>query len=349
MSLALETKKFINSQYVGSYVDITAYYADPSAAKAAAAAEAAAAPVETAPAAEEDVPPAQPDDATPAAGEAPTEGAPLEAAVRGEETVRLHYVDEGEGEPVLLVHAPGQSLYTWRALFPELAKRFRVIALDMPGHGYSSRLQHVGYTIPEMADVLVAFMERLGIVGANVVGFSMASAYVLEAAAKAPERFSRIAVINPGGVTAGMPLSIRMLETPLFGFVSATLFNMRTLNKCLSSCLFDLTVLTPDVEEQYYATLADSASRRAVRHCFAQFYEEDLLLKLREVETFTLVLHSTEDKWHTSEHAELYHAGLRNAVRAEIRNAGHLVHEEKPVRVAETLTTFFPGGAQAED
>lgn len=49
-----------------------------------------------------------------------------------------------------------------------------------------------------------------------------------------------------------------------------------------------------------------------------------------------------EDKWHTAESCELYHAALRNAGFSVVRNAGHLMHEEKPDRFIAALLEFIP-------
>lgn len=54
------------------------------------------------------------------------------------ETARIHYMESGKGEPLILVHSAGQSLYTFRRLFYKLAMYYRVIAVDLVGHGYST-------------------------------------------------------------------------------------------------------------------------------------------------------------------------------------------------------------------
>lgn len=53
------------------------------------------------------------------------------------EKVRIHYMEAGMGEPMLLIHSVGQSLYTWRGVFNKLSACYRVIAAP-PGFGYST-------------------------------------------------------------------------------------------------------------------------------------------------------------------------------------------------------------------
>ena len=58
----------------------------------------------------------------------------MPAADGGEgEEIRIHYLEAGVGEPLLLIHGIGQSLYTWRRIFSDLSENYRVIALDLPG------------------------------------------------------------------------------------------------------------------------------------------------------------------------------------------------------------------------
>ena len=59
----------------------------------------------------------------------------FEGAKQKPEPCRVHYLTMGKGEPLLLVHSVGQSIYTWRKLMPILAENYCVIAIDLPGFG----------------------------------------------------------------------------------------------------------------------------------------------------------------------------------------------------------------------
>ena len=74
---------------------------------------------------------------------------------------RLHYLEKGEGEPLVLLHGLGQSLYTWNRVFEGFAAQYRTIALDLPALGYST--WEGGLSVGEIIEVLRAFLEALGI------------------------------------------------------------------------------------------------------------------------------------------------------------------------------------------
>lgn len=336
MSLSLEVKKFINSEHTGEYIEIELpgelEVRRPRGKKAAPA---------PAPAADldADVEAVEPPVAEEAAPEAP---APEPEPEAQHERAKIHYLEAGTGEPLILVHTVGQSLYTWRRVFNRLSEHYRVIAPDLLGHGYSDRPLTFGYSIEEQADALRRFMDALGIESAHFAAFSMGCAYALKFAMQYPERVGRLVLLSPGGVTQDMPLFIRMIDSPMLGFLASRLYNLRTVEKLLQEAVFDLTNITPDVVQEYYRPASDLEGRRAIRLSLQYFEDEEIIANLRTLAADTLILMGAEDKWHNAETCELYHAAMRNAGFSVVRNAGHLMHEEKPERFIAALLEFIP-------
>lgn len=333
MSLALKVKKFINSEHSGKYLDIILPEEPDAAAegirlkpqKAAAAANEAAECFD------------ENDPADDIAGE---QEAPRSAGER----CRIHYMEAGMGEPLLLIHTVGQSLYTWRGMFELLSVRYRVIAIDLPGFGYSDRPEAFGFGVDDYAEVIVRFMDAMDIESAHIAAFSMGGAYAVRFALQHPERVGRLVLLSPGSITPEMPLTIRMIDSPMLGFVASMLYNINSVEKLLNDAVFDLTNITPDVVQEYYKPLADSASRRCVKRALQFFDDEAVVARLRELEAPVLILTGGEDKWHTpdSPAMELMHSAIRDCGYSLIRNAGHLLHEEKPERVAAAVFEFIP-------
>lgn len=259
------------------------------------------------------------------------------------ERVRIHYVEEGVGEPLILVHTIGQSIYTWRNLFNRLSLNYRVIAVDLVGHGYSGRPLNFGYTIEEQAKALELFMDAIGIRSAHFLAFSMGSAYALRLALEHPERIGKMVLMAPGGMSDEMPMPVKLLDSSFFGGIAAMLYNLRTVEKVLSDCYFDLTVgLKEEVIGEYYKTISDKESRRAIRESLHNFEDEDIVRNLRVLDVPVLIIQGSEDKWRTAELAETYHAAMPYAGFATVRNAGHLLHEEKPERVISAMLEYIP-------
>lgn len=339
MSITLEVKKFLNSEYIGSYADveIPADYAQPVQRQKKGVKLPFSRRDDELDELEAEIAREEQAERQRAAGAGPASPQP------SSETVHIHYIEQGSGEPLILVHSIGQSLYTWRNVFSRLSLNYRVIAIDLPGHGYSSRPQAFAYTIEEQANILRLFMDALGIQSAHFISFSMASMYVLRLALDTPERVGRLMLIAPGGMSADMPLAIKMLDSSLFGTVASMLYGMRTVDNVLADCLFDLTLtMSPEVVAEYYKTICDRPSRAALRASFHNFDDASVMNGLRALDAPVLMLQGSEDRWRGQENAEVLHSAMPFAGFTAIRNAGHLVHEEKAERVIAATLEFIP-------
>ena len=265
------------------------------------------------------------------------------------ETARMHYLESGKGEPMILIHTAGQSLYTFRSLFYKLAMSYRVIALDLVGHGYSDRPDFFDYELKDHAESIARFMDAMGIESAHLLGFSMGAGYALQFAKMHPDRVGRVVAISPGGITGSMPLSVRMIESGLFGPIASRLYRLRSVEKMLHDCVFDHTVIGAHDVKEYFRPASDPAGRYAIRRTVVGFDEDELAASLREIECPVLIIWGDDDKWHPVDASNLYRSALHSSALTIVRNAGHLVHEEKPDRIYELVRSFIPAGYGNDD
>lgn len=119
---------------------------------------------------------------------------------------------------------------------------------------------------------------------------------------------------------------------------------MKTVEKLLDECLFDHTVIGPHEVSEYYKCASDSDGRRAIRLSVSSFGEKELMESLGEISTPVMVVSSDKDRWHSLELGEEYDHALANSEFVVMRNAGHLMHEEKPDRTVELVRSFIPAG-----
>lgn len=83
---------------------------------------------------------------------------------------RVHYVDEGKGRPVVMLHGNPTWSFLYRKVISQLTGEFRCIAVDYPGFGISERPSGYGYTAAEHAQVIGKLVDELGLDGFIVVG-----------------------------------------------------------------------------------------------------------------------------------------------------------------------------------
>ncbi|CDX58294.1 Lactone-specific esterase [Mesorhizobium plurifarium] len=111
---------------------------------------------------------------------------------------RIHYVEEGEGRPIVFVHGLGAQLHHFRhTMFGRFGPGYRLIALDRPGSGYSVRARGATGRLPEQADIVRRFIEELRLERPLVVGHSLGGAIALALATGHPTAISGIALLSP--------------------------------------------------------------------------------------------------------------------------------------------------------
>ncbi|XP_004509280.1 uncharacterized protein [Cicer arietinum] len=131
---------------------------------------------------------------------------------------KIHYVVQGEGPPLVLIHGFGASAFHWRYNIPELAKKHKVYALDLLGFGWSDKAL-VDYDAMVWRDQVVDFLKEIVKEPAVLVGNSLGGFTALIAATGLPEFVTGVALLNSAGQFGdGNKERITSEETPLQKF-----------------------------------------------------------------------------------------------------------------------------------
>jgi len=269
--------------------------------------------------------------------------------------LKIHYVEAGEGPPVVLLHGFPETWFAWRHQIPILAKHYRVIAPDLRGYGETQK-PSTGYDKKTMARDIVGLMHNLGIERAAVIGHDRGARVGLRLAKDFPEIVSRFAALdNIPTRTIFERMDAEVARTHWFFLFNAlqdlpeALVTGREevwLRFILSSWCHNPELLT-DHEigiyvkaysrpgalrgacEDYRAAATDVAQDKA---------DADSLLEMP-----TLVLWGEDFAaggrlW---DFREVWSHYSRNVEFISIPNCGHLPHEEKPQFVTDALLRFL--------
>ena len=123
--------------------------------------------------------------------------------------VKIHYVLQGAGEPVILIHGLYSSAsINWQVtgVFSELAKDHRVVALDLPGHGRSDKPENDSAYGLAIIDDIVALLDHLHIKQAHVVGYSLGGMIAVKLLVLHPDRVKSGLIGGMGWFRAGSPI-----------------------------------------------------------------------------------------------------------------------------------------------
>lgn len=136
--------------------------------------------------------------------------------------IRLHYIEKGSGEPLILLHGNGENSSYFVHQIAHFSKEYRVIALDTRGHGWSPRGLKP-FSIVQFAEDLRDFMDQMSIYKAHILGFSDGGNIALTFALNHPERVKSLilngANLNPKGVKSSVQWPI-ILEYKLTSCLS---------------------------------------------------------------------------------------------------------------------------------
>lgn len=261
--------------------------------------------------------------------------------------LRMHYLDEGEGPPVLLLHGEPTWSYLYRTIVPELTPTCRAIAPDYLGFGRSDKPLHVeDYSYDLHYGSIRRLVEELDLNGLTVVVQDWGGPIGLRLAVEHPDRVERIVVMNTR-VGAGSAPSEEWLRFRAF---------VRRLGRDLvPGRLVRLSCVRPlaeEVEEAYSAPWPVPESKAGVL-AFPELVpaepehpNAEPLRRLQEQvarwEKPALVLFSDSDPIFSPRAAERLAALIPGAGPAEIvAGAGHFLQEEKGEEIAERIVRFL--------
>ena len=121
---------------------------------------------------------------------------PVEHRFADLDGARIHYVDEGSGEPVLLLHGNPTWSFLYRKIIAGLRDDFRCVALDYPGYGMSDAAPGYGFTPAEHSAVVERFVDKLGLTGLTLMVQDWGGPIGLGLAGRRPELVRRLIIGN---------------------------------------------------------------------------------------------------------------------------------------------------------
>jgi cis-3-alkyl-4-acyloxetan-2-one decarboxylase len=267
--------------------------------------------------------------------------------------LRLHYVEEGGGDPVLLLHGNPTWSFLYRRFIPPLAEAgHRAIAVDHMGFGRSDRPPgHERYTMRTHVENLLAFIRELDLRDLTLVMQDWGGPIGFGAAVEEPDRVARLVIMNSGvGVfPSGTPMPF---HEP---------FRQRGLGEmlCLGANLFVEAMFgamrpesaTPVVAEAYRAPFPDYYSRVPIlafardipighEHPTAPYMKE-VAERLVSLERPTLVVWGMRDRAFPPMLLEVWRGLCPHAEVLELPEARHYLQEDEPEAITERLVDFL--------
>ena len=271
--------------------------------------------------------------------------APREVTIDG---ARLHYLDEGTGPPVVLVHGTPTWSFEWRHVIAALRAHHRVVALDHLGFGLSERPADAGYRPEDHAARFRAFMAAVCPTGPlTLVVHDFGGPIALDWALDHPERLAHLVVVNSWmwsfaddrGMRRRALVAASALGRWLYRRVNAS---QRIL---MPSAYADRRRLTPAIHAQYLAVFPDAHSRELVLFALAQsllgssaFFDRLWQRRARLAQVDTHLIWGMRDSAFRPHLLARWQRAIPHARTTGLKTAGHWPHEEAPAEFVRALT-----------
>jgi len=268
--------------------------------------------------------------------------------------LRWHVQVLGEGPPILLLHGTGASTHSWRDLAPLLARRFTVVAPDLPGHGFTERDRRRAPSLPFMADAVAALVGRVGLRPRAVVGHSAGAAIAIRCALDGTLVPATILGINaallPFRGSAGVlfpPLAKLLFLNPL----TPRLFARSAAKRQRVARLIRGTgsSLGADGIELYARLFSRSAHVAATLGMMANWDLHRFKRDLPSLDLPLTLVVGENDRAVPASDARTVSRLLPATRVVSLPGLGHLAHEEDPASVAEVLIERIQTPAPAGD
>ena len=262
------------------------------------------------------------------------------------------YRFEGDGPLIVLVHGMAGSAGTWDRVIPALAEQFAVLALDLPGHGSSSKPADGDYSLGSFASVVRDLMMTLGLDRGTIVGQSLGGGVAMQFAYQFPSRCERLVLVSAGGLGRDVSPLLRILALPGVEYLYPVIFAsvLRDAGRGVLGGLRRIGLRPSAYADQIwrsYESLTESDGRAAFARTLRSVVDvtgqrvsaRDRLPLARDVPT--LIVWGADDAIIPSTHAADTAATLPGS-RVEIfERVGHFPHCEDPDRFVRVLTDFI--------
>lgn len=257
---------------------------------------------------------------------------------------RMHYIDIGQGEPIVMIHGFADSTYCWhKNVRPLLDSGHRLILVDLPGLGQSDLpSEDMTLTAMNLGDKVIELIDQLEIENFSLIGSSMGGAISLWISYRLPERVTRTVLFDPACYWQKKSGFLSLIDLP----GAAQVMGRWSIELALKDVYYDGDKLTDTIVSEYARPLTKPGYSKFLVRLLEDFASPEAVKfseKYSEIKAPTLIFWGTEDRWVTPEFGPRLNEALPDSRLEMIEKAGHLPHQERPEVVNPLLLEFFRG------
>ena len=275
-----------------------------------------------------------------------------------EEGARIHYRVEGNrlGRPVMLLHGSGASLHTFEPWVELLGDDFKLITLDLPGHGLTGAVPSNDYSTDAFLKAVDDVANHIGLQTFVLGGNSMGGGVSWQYALAHPEKVNALILIDSVGppgwgkeVRSAEPaerketvIIFELLSKPWFRSIATNLDPYYPVKQAVEVAYNYSPIVTDELIQRYCDMALRQGTREATMARFANYNELKIIPSdLESLNQPTLVLWGEDDALIDFEYADKFMQVLPNATLVSYKDVGHIPMEEIPEESATDIRKFL--------
>jgi pimeloyl-ACP methyl ester carboxylesterase len=261
----------------------------------------------------------------------------------------IHYRDEGTGPTLVLLHGVASSLHTWDDWTARLAPHYRIIRIDLPGHGLTGSDPSVDrYEIAYMVDKLEKFLNKLSIDDIYLAGNSLGGYIAWNYALHRPDRVKKMVLLDAAGFPQDMPFIMNFAALPVIGEMSGFMMPKFIVNMNIKAAFGDKDKVTDKLQQRYFDLTMRQGNREALVNVFRTMKEQSknphLGDRVKEIKIPTLLMWGDQDEWVPLSIMEQFEQALPDSQSIVYEGVGHMPMEELPIQTSRDAHGFFTLG-----
>ncbi|HMO76034.1 MAG TPA: alpha/beta hydrolase [Sphingopyxis sp.] len=263
---------------------------------------------------------------------------------------RIHYRDQGrrDGPALILLHGSNASLHTWEPLVKRLGADYRVVTLDLPGHGLTGGTPDKDYSAQGMMAAVDVVAARLGldhfILGGNSMGGWVSWRYAIDH----PERVDALILLD----AAGMPLragekrppsniGFRILQYRSGRWLAGQITPRALVERSLRGSVSKQDIVDEAMIDRYWELLRFPGNREATSLRATIDREPAMADRIGAIKAPTLILFGRQDRLINATAAQTFNERIAGSEVVLLDGIGHLPMEEAPDATAGAIADFF--------
>ena len=267
----------------------------------------------------------------------------------GHPPIRFYAEESGRGAPLVLLHGLGASTYTFRKIAPALARRHRVIAIDLKGHGQSDKPFDTNYSAHDQAVLVYWFLRQHGLKRITLAGHSFGGQVALNLAALLqrydPTRIKRLVLMNAPVYPQRLTPAVRLLRKPVLPYFLLTVMPRELpITLALMSEWVGLNGVAQQDIDIYSQPYADAGARHAIIQTARQIQPANaakIIAKYKNVRQRTLMIWCRHDNAVPLSTGHRLARTLPRARLTVLDNCNHVPPEQRPRAVVRSIARFM--------